>query len=52
MSEANKALARRAIVVWSIADLEEIDPVSAADYVNHKHMYGMLQQLGGQRVHN
>jgi len=26
--------------------------VSAADYVNHKHMFGMLQQLGGQRVHN
>ena len=52
MSESNKALARQVIAVWCTGDLAEIDQVSAADYVNHRHTFGMLQQLGAQRVHN
>ena len=35
--EENKALARRAIGIWSTGDYDAADGIYAPDYVNHQH---------------
>ncbi len=36
-AEQNKALARKAIGIWTSGDLDAVDEVYALDYVNHQH---------------
>ena len=46
-AEENKALARRAVAIWTTGSLDDADAIYAADYVNHLRQHLVAEEISG-----